>query len=670
MRWSLHVPSVLLGGCIAATVSAVPNQQFAARQDSPDILASYDYVVVGSGPGGGPLAARLAIAGKKVLLLEAGDDQGGSVPYQVPALNLQSTEYGPMKWDYYVQHLSDPAEQSKDSKMTYRLPSGDLYVGLSPPSGAEPLGILYPRAGTLGGCGSHNALITVYPHKSDWDAIATLTGDASWAAAAMRKYFQRLESAQYLLPNAVLGHGFSGWLTTGVTDLALVVQDVKLLTVILAAASSMGKSLVGLVFSTIQGLGDVLLRDINADLPGRDAAEGLYQVPISVDGGVRVGPREFVLDTAGARNADGSRKYHLDLKLNTLVTKVRFDRSGAKPRAVGVDFLTGQSLYRADPRAGSGSEAGAGAGIPGSVNATAEVIVSAGAFNTPQLLKLSGVGPKAELDSFNIPVVVDLPGVGTNLQDRYETSVIGETPTDFQITKDCTFIRPGTDDPCLKKWRDGAANGQRGIYGSNGISLGIVKKSSVAEGDPDLFIAGAPVSFPGYMPGYAAAGTADARHWTWITLKAHTRNRAGTVKLRSTDPRDVPQIDFHSFRDAAAAAKDIQAVVEGMRLSRKMLDGVVPLTGGFVEVWPGRNVTDEMLPEFVRNEAWGHHASCTCPIGRDGDALAVLDSKFRVRGTEGLRVVDASVFPAIPGYYIAVPVYMISEKAADVILGV
>ncbi|EFQ28955.1 GMC oxidoreductase [Colletotrichum graminicola] len=662
MRWCSHIASVLLG-CIAATASAAPSRIHDARQ-SADILPSYDYVVVGSGPGGGPLAARLAIAGKKVLLIEAGDDQGTSIPYQVPALSLQSTEYGPMKWDYFVQHLSDPEEQKKDTKMTYRLPSGELYVGLDPPTGAEPLGILYPRAGTLGGCGSHNALITVYPHRSDWDGIATLTGDSSWSASNMRKYFQRLENAKYL-PNSIVGHGFSGWLTTSLTDLGLVLPDIKLVTVILSAASATGKDIIGQIISTIKGLGDIFLRDINADLPGRDAAEGLYQVPITADSGVRVGPRDFVLATANAKKADGSRKYHLDLKLNTLVTKIRFDQSGPKPRAVGVDFITGQSLYRADPRSGNSGE-----GAAGSVDATAEVILSAGSFNTPQLLKLSGVGPKEELSSFDIPVIVDLPGVGTNLQDRYETSVIGETPTDFQITQGCTFDRPGTNDPCLKKWQNGAANGNRGVYGSNGISVGIVKKSSTSEGDPDLFIGGAPLAFSGYFPGYSAASTADARHWTWLVLKAHSRNSAGTVRLRSADPRDVPQIDFNSFQDADAGAKDIQAVVDGMKLARKMIDSVIPLSGGFTEVWPGKNVTDEQLPEFVKYEAWGHHASCTCPIGKDGDAMAVLDSKFRVRGTEGLRVVDASVFPKIPGYFIAVPVYMVSGKAADVILGV
>ncbi len=87
------------------------------------------------------------------------------------------------------------------------------------------------------------------------------------------------------------------------------------------------------------------------------------------------------------------------------------------------------------------------------------------------------------------------------------------------------------------------------------------------------------------------------------------------------------------------------------------------------EIWPGPTVsTREEIGQWVRDEAWGHHASCTAPIGRDGDPMAVLDSRFRVRGVDGLRVVDASVFPEIPGFFIVTPVFMISEKAADVIL--
>jgi choline dehydrogenase len=87
------------------------------------------------------------------------------------------------------------------------------------------------------------------------------------------------------------------------------------------------------------------------------------------------------------------------------------------------------------------------------------------------------------------------------------------------------------------------------------------------------------------------------------------------------------------------------------------------------EEGPGADCqTDDQLREFIKNEAWGHHASCTCKIGDDDDPLAVLDSRFRVRKTEGLRVVDASVFPKIPGYFIVTAIYMISEKASDVII--
>jgi choline dehydrogenase len=634
-----------------------------ARADSIS-LDPYEYVIVGSGPGGGPLAARLAIAGHKVLLIDAGDDQGAALEQQVPALNLASTEYEPMRWDYFVNHYSNTTRQKKDSKMSYKTPSGDVYVGLSPPKNSVPLGIVYPRAGTLGGCGSHNALITIYPHKSDWSYIATLTGDSSWSPTNMRKYFARMEKADYI-PNGIIGHGFSGWLTTSVTSLLLVVEDLKLLSLILAAATAMGSSLLDILWATLTGLGEVLLRDINADTSGRDAAEGLYQVPLAMADGARNGPREFVLSTANAVNADGSRKYYLDVRLNTLVTKVRFDKTGTRPKAIGVDFLAGQSLYRADPRSGAAS-----AGTPGSVNATREVIISAGAFNTPQLLKLSGIGPKAELASFNIPLVVDLPGVGTNLQDRYETSLIGTTDSDFTLTKECTFMRTSPD-PCLEQWKNNAG-GDRGPYATNGIAIAIVKKSSVASGDPDVLVTGAPAYFPGYYPGYSAAALNDSRHWSWIALKAHSRNNAGTVTLKSADPQDMPLINFNSFDTGVtadgAADKDVQAVVEGMEFSRKIFKSLVPLSGSFTEVWPGANVTGAGLTEFVKNEAWGHHASCTCPIGNDSDAMAVLDSNFKVRGVDSLRVVDASVFPKIPGFYLAVPVYMISEKASDVIL--
>ncbi len=619
-----------------------------------------------------------------MLLIDAGDDQGNSILQQVPALQLQSTQDPAQRWDYFVHHYADNTRQEKDSKFVWRTPDGGTFVNTpgvntAPPAGSTPLGILYPRAGTLGGCAGHNAMITIYPHKSDWANIASITGDSSWAPDNMRTYFERLERNRYL-PNGIVGHGFDGWLETSLTDLDLVVEDRKLISLVVAAATAMGKSLLGIIVTTVTGLGEVLTQDINADTPSRDQQQDLYQVPLTVgDTSVkRTGPRDFIMDTVNAVNSDGSRKFVLDISLNTLVTKVRFDTSGSTPKAVGVDFLTGNSLYRADPRSG-----GAPAGTPGSVNASREVILSAGAFNTPQLLKLSGVGPADELKSLSIPVLVDLPGVGTNLQDRYETSLVGKTTSDFVVTSKCTFLRTQPD-PCLVQYQTallpkGPGLLSKGIYTSNGIAVAMVRKSSAAAATdpPDLLISGAPAFFSGYYPGYDKFGLSDARHWAWIVLKAHSRNNAGTVKLRSTDPRDTPIINFNYFDTGTTAGGadelDLQAVYEAMQFSRKIFDVLVPLDGAFTEVWPDplssvNASTEAGMKDFIRNEAWGHHASCTCPIGADGDPNAVLDSKFRVRGTTGLRVVDASVFPKIPGFYIAVPIYMISEKAADSIL--
>ncbi|RQM06375.1 hypothetical protein DH86_00001195 [Scytalidium sp. 3C] len=617
-------------------------------------IDGYEYVVVGSGAGGGPLAANLARNGHKVLLLEAGDDQGSNLNYQVPAFHFKSTEDENMSWEFFVKHYADENLAKKDSKMVWVTPEGKQYVGLNPPSGSKQKGIFYPRAGTLGGCTAHNAMITIYPHEDDWSNLADLTGDPSWEPDNMRKYFEYLERCEYL-PKGSSGHGFNGWLGTSRGDLKLALGDLKVVSIINAAAAAMGHSLLDLVPEKVEQLLGLLLRDVNSVARTRDKTEGIYQLPLAMSQGRRNGTREFLVETAN--------KYPLEIRTGCLVTRVLFDQDsgGGAPKAVGVEFLEGKSLYRADPR--SGSSAG---GTKHRVVASREVILSGGAFNTPQLLKLSGIGPKEELEKFDIPVVRDLPGVGTNLQDRYEVPIVSKIKEDFPITAKCTFGKPG--DPCLEEWEE-----HTGPYQSNGLPVGIVKKSKFADTDPDLFIFGGPALFRGYYPGYSPLTTSDHKHFTWAVLKAHTHNQSGTVMLASTDPRDTPLIDFNYFpaEETQNTERDLDAVVEGVKFARRIMDDVLPVvTGPIDEESPGRKSTSsiDQVKEFIRSEAWGHHASCTCPIGKDGDPNAVLDSRFRVRGVSNLRVVDASVFPRIPGFFIVVPVYMMSEKATDVLL--
>ncbi|KAK7941355.1 uncharacterized protein PG986_013742 [Apiospora aurea] len=631
---------------------------------APQANSTYEYVVVGSGPGGAPLAARLALAGHSVLVIDAGEDHGTDRQLQVPALHPYASEYNPSRWDYFVNHYANETQAIRDTKMTYVTPKGEYYVGTNPPEGSVRKGVLYPRAGTLGGCSQHNALVTVKPTRNDWNHIAEITGDDSWEADKMQAYFEKMESCNYL-PNSIAGHGFGGWLQTRLTPVGLIAEDLKVASLVVAAATAMGKGLLGKLVHTVTGLLEILALDINNPGKDRDSLEQIYQIPLAMDENYsRSSPRTLLLEVARATNDDGSKKYKLDIALNTLVTKVKFDTSATTPKATGVDYLVGKSLYRADPRAST--EDG---GIPGSVYASREVIVSAGAFNTPQLLKLSGVGPKEELETHGIEVVKNLPGVGGNMQDRYEVGVVGKAPTPFALLEKCKFLN-GTD-PCYDQWTHGVGGTLKGGYTTNGIAFGFLHHSSQADknGDQDLFLGGVPAFFNGYFPGYSVHATSDLSIWTWLTLKAHSRNNAGTVNITSANPRDTPQITFHSLGEGVGGEQDLQAVLEGMKYGIEAFEGLVPLDGAFDRVWPPPEVTsDEDLKQFARDEHWGHHASCTAPIGADDDAMAVLDGKFQVRGVEGLRVVDASIFPKIPGMYIVAAIYMASEKAADVII--
>ena len=590
--------------------------------EAPLRQQEYDYIVVGSGAGGGPVAANLARRGFTVALLEAGGADV-SCDYQVPAFFSKVSEDPELRWDYVVKHFDNDAEQARDPK---RVPDDGGF------------GIWYPRSGTLGGCTAHNALITICPYPSDWERIAEATGDRSWSAALMSEYFTRLERCYYCKePNFGRphpgGHGFTGWLATNIARPKLLVADWKVLRIVVTALLF---ELKGKFWSTLCTVwrawwnfkgGPIefvtSLFDPNDRRTPCCEREGLFFVPFATESARRVSVRDLLTVT----QQDQLRK--LDIRTNTLVTRILFEARGdgqAPPatgelKAIGVEFMEGLHLYRADPRSIYAEPP-----RPRRLLARREVILAAGAFNTPQVLMLSGIGPREELAKHGIDVLLDRQGVGRNLQDRYEISVVCSTKTDFTITQGATFRRPDVGeypDPLFAQWLKGG-----GPYATNGVLIAFTLKSDSALLEPDLFIFCVPGVFKGYFPGYSQHLVEQTANFTWVILKSRTLNHAGTVTLRSRDPRDTPKVAFRYFEEGSPGGEtDLAAAVKGVEhvraLNRKLADIID------MEWLPGPDYPDhESLKRYVHDQAWGHHASCTAKMGAIEDPAAVVDSKF------------------------------------------
>ncbi|CAI6332089.1 unnamed protein product [Periconia digitata] len=578
---------------------------------------TYDYIVVGSGPGGGPLASNLARANYSVLLLEAGDQstQGDSAQYP-PQIT----------WDFFVKHYEDEKKNMMNNHLTWKTKEGRYWVGAgnsTPPAGSEFLGVYYPRGSSVGGSSMINAMCTWLPPDSDWNYIQNLTGDASWSADNMRKIFERIEKTHYL-PNGTAGHGFDGYFETNLKKTESLTQPV--LGVIQAVAENFS------VPTAESEIVDRMESDANFLDPKRDWTTGIFGLPFHQKAnGDRYSSRDYIQDTLAG-------KFPLTLSTDSLATRVLFNKTacGGEPRANGIEYLQGKSLYKADARYTSSSN-----GTLKTAIARKEVIISGGTFNTPQLLMLSGIGPKEQLSQFNISVLANSPGVGSNMQDNQEMPIIGQ----FNVT-----VGPFTQ-PII-----------------------MMKTKHSPDGERDMFVMqGAGFAFRGFWPSNQTntALPQDGPGTYGISMvKGKPQNTKGYVKLLSSNPQDTPEINFMLYeegkdidmgamKDTIAWARKMYANAKGVSVAAK--EPPCP-SGPDAEGYCGQ--ADE---DWITGQTFGHHPTSTAAIGKDGDPAAVLDGKFRVRGVKGLRVVDASIFPKTPGVFPVVSTFMISEKASDVV---
>ena len=280
------------------------------------------------------------------------------------------------------------------------------------------------------------------------------------------------------------------------------------------------------------------------------------------------------------------------------------------------------------------------------------MLLCAGAVQTPQLLQLSGVGPPALLAEFGIPVVHELPGVGENLQDHLQARVI------FECTRPIT-----TNDDLHSPWRM-LRMGLDYVFTRGGpMAVGINQGGIFARVDPEASRPDVQFHLATLSSDMAGSPPHAFSGFTLSVCQLRPQAR-GFVRIRSADPLQPPAMQPNYL----SSEGDRRTLVAGLKLARRLAATRALAPYVKAEYRPGPEASsDEALLEFVRATGGTiFHPSGTCKMG--SDALSVVDPALRVRGLEGLRVVDCSVMPALTSGNTNLPVIMIAEKAADLIL--
>jgi choline dehydrogenase len=468
-----------------------------------------------------------------------------------------------------------------------------------PDPGLDNRAAYWPRGKVLGGSSAINAMVYVRGQPADFDDWAA-AGNPGWSWAEVLPYFRKLEDHAW---GASAYHGAGGPLYVG--DVSAKVHP-----------------LCHTFIATCETLGIPRTRDFNGAEP---EGAGLWQ--LNIKNGIRVSAASGYLRPARGRP-------NLEIRTHARATRVLFEGT----RARGVEFLAAGSRQR--------------------VSVRREVILSAGAIGSPQLLQLSGVGDGALLAGLGIPLVRHAPAVGQGLQDHVALSYYykSRVPT----LNNELYPLTGKIRAALRY-----AFGRQGPLAMSVNQAGAFVRSRPGLARPNMHLYFNPLSYTATKGPRRRLMNPDPYAAFLISFNTCRPTSRGSVRITSPDPLASPAIQPNSL----STREDLADVCEGARLLRTIA-ATRPLADVVEsEIHPGEDCrSDEaLLADFRERAGSVYHASCTCAMGPD-PAGAVVDPRLRVHGLEGLRVVDTSVFPAVTSGNTNAPTVMVAEKAADLIL--